>query len=113
MFHLRQIPVFIWQFLKAIKVCVVYSMIFSSCTPDQIDEKNIRSEEIGQVINRMTDIMVHDITNPPLASRFFSYACLAGYEVISQNDRQHRSMHYLLNHYPLLKKPDTRLNWSA
>ncbi|HEX5025487.1 MAG TPA: vanadium-dependent haloperoxidase [Agriterribacter sp.] len=54
----------------------------------------------------MTELMIHDITNPPLAARFFSYACLAGYEVIVQNDSAFQSMHGILRDYPALKKPD-------
>jgi hypothetical protein len=73
------------------------------------------SKAIGGVINRMTDIMVHDVTNPPLASRFFAYACLAGYEVVSQEktlqqpvsqtSNEYRSMHGVLKEYPLIEKP--------
>jgi len=62
---------------------------------------------IGQVITQMTEVMIHDITNPPLAARFFSYACLAGYEVVAQNNPSYKSMHGVLNDYPALKKPDT------
>ncbi len=51
--------------------------------------------------------MVHDVTNPPLAARFFSYACLAGYEVITQNQPEHKSMYGRLNNYPHIRKPDT------
>lgn len=51
--------------------------------------------------------MVHDVTNPPLAARFFSYACLAGYEVIVQNQPEYKSMHGLLNSYPDIQKPDS------
>ncbi len=50
--------------------------------------------------------MVNDVTNPPLASRFFSYAALAGYEVVSQHDLRYKSMHGILRDYPL-QKPDT------
>ncbi|QNF35957.1 phosphatase PAP2 family protein [Adhaeribacter swui] len=53
----------------------------------------------------MTDIMVHDVTNPPLAARFFSYACLAGYEVVAQNDSASPNMHGILNKYPQIEKP--------
>ncbi|HMH32969.1 MAG TPA: vanadium-dependent haloperoxidase [Puia sp.] len=60
----------------------------------------------------MTDLMVHDITNPPLAARFFSYACLAGYEVISQNDNITRQMQGVLNGYPDLSKPDSIAGYS-
>ena len=49
--------------------------------------------------------MVHDVTNPPLAARFFSYTCLAGYEVVAQNDSASKSMHGVLNKYPKIDKP--------
>ncbi|MBA4849656.1 vanadium-dependent haloperoxidase [Emticicia sp. BO119] len=52
----------------------------------------------------MTDIMIHDVTNPPLASRFFSYACLAAYEVTSQNNDSIPSMKGKLNDYPDINK---------
>jgi predicted permease len=44
----------------------------------------VTNKDISQVLSQMTELMVHDVTNPPLASRFFSYACLAGYEVVSE-----------------------------
>jgi hypothetical protein len=53
----------------------------------------------------MTDIMLHDITNPPLAARFFAYTCLAGYEVVVQNDAAFKSMYGKLNGYPEIKRP--------
>lgn len=34
----------------------------------------------------MTGLMLHDVTNPPLAARFYAYATLAGYVVLSQHD---------------------------
>ncbi len=67
----------------------------------------LSSNDITKVINKMTDIMVHDVTDPPLASRFFSYACLAGYEAIAENDKSYKSMYGILNAYPAIKKkPD-------
>jgi hypothetical protein len=75
----------------------------------------LSSQSISQVINQMTDLMVHDVTNPPLAARFFSYACLAGYEIVaqehslqqpvSQREIAYQRMHGLLNEYPLIEKP--------
>lgn len=65
------------------------------------------NKDISHVITQMSDIMYHDITNPPLAARFFSYACLAGYEVVSQHDSAFRSMHGILNEYPDIKKVDS------
>jgi hypothetical protein len=65
------------------------------------------NKDISHIITQMSDIMVHDITNPPLAARFFSYACLAGYEIISENDRKYKPMYGILNAYPAIKKPDS------
>jgi hypothetical protein len=59
----------------------------------------------------MSDLMVHDVTNPPLAARFFSYACLAGYEIVSQNNPKYKRMYGVLNEYPRLEKPDTLHNY--
>ena len=63
------------------------------------------SRPISELIYQMTDIMVHDVTNPPLAARFFSYACLAGYEVVAQNDRSMKPLNSFLRSYPELPPP--------
>jgi hypothetical protein len=72
----------------------------------------LTNKDIGDVISQMTDLMVHDVTNPPLASRFFSYACLAGYEIVAQNNEKFKSMYGRLSSYPRLKKPDSFHNYS-
>jgi len=78
-------------------------VLTNSCNKQQ--QPVLTSSDITKVINQMTDIMVHDVTNPPLAARFFSYTCLAGYEIVAQNDKNAKSMHGVLNDYPLIKKP--------
>jgi hypothetical protein len=60
---------------------------------------------IGQVTAAMTDVMVHDVTNPPLGARFYSYACLAGYEVVALEQQGYKSMHGILNGFPQIQKP--------
>ena len=64
------------------------------------------------MIAQMTELMVHDVTNPPLAARFFSYASLAGYEIVSQNDKKFIGMHGILNDYPAMQKPDSIKGYS-
>jgi hypothetical protein len=86
---------------------VAFLFLFQSC---KRKEKSIElsNKDINNVITKMTDIMVHDVTNPPLAARFFSYACLAGYEVASENDSSIISMYGVLNDYPVIKKPQVK-----
>jgi len=60
--------------------------------------------EIDKVLGEMTELMIHDVSNPPLAMRFFSYTCLAGYQVMASHDSTlpHISEH--LNGYPSFEK---------
>lgn len=78
----------------------------SSCKQKK-PEAEFTSNDISHIIMQMTDVMVHDITNPPLAARFFSYACLAGYEVAAAHDKAMVSMYGVLNEYPDIKKNDS------
>ena len=93
--------------LKSIFALLLILILFSflSCKSTDTKAPVLHPIEIQTVIRNMTDIMIHDITNPPLAARFFSYTCLAGYEVVSQNDTAFLSMHRILNDYPTIEKP--------
>ena len=76
----------------------------SSCTQKK-QPPAFSNKELAKVIFTMTDIMLQDITNPPLAARFFSYTCLAGYEVVTQYDSTFKTMYGKLNGYPAIKMP--------
>src|SRR5689334_4461709 len=91
------------NWLKQIQIftaCIVVLFLFSIASCNKKEPPSLRNQDISNVVTQMTDIMVHDITSPPLAARFFSYAILSGYEVVSQNDSEYKSMHGTLNNYP-------------
>jgi hypothetical protein len=89
---------------------LVITFMVSCSRPAQ--EVTFSSSQVSKVMEKMTDIMVHDVTNPPLAARFFSYASLAGYEIVSKNNKQLKSMHGRLNEYPDIKVPDSISGYS-
>ena len=98
---------------NSILYCFVLTVVLSGLSCNTKKTVLVFGErDISNVITRMTDIMVHDITNPPLAARFFSYACLTGYEIVSQHEQQFKSMHGVLNEYPAIAKPDSLDNYS-
>lgn len=93
--------------------CLLVLLVFAcKQQPKQNQLPEFSSDQISEVTARMTDIMVHDVTNPPLAARFFTYACLAGYEVVSQNDSTFRSMHGILKQYPVIRRPENVTGYS-
>lgn len=87
--------------------CLIAACCWQSCSRQQPVKESFGPAAISHVITAMTDLMIHDITNPPLAARFFAYSCLAGYEVLTQNDSSLQSMQGILNQYPHLQKPDS------
>jgi len=91
--------------MKRVALFVLIIAAFSACNSELKEEPQFTSEHISQVTSQMSDLMINDVTNPPLAARFFSYACLAGYEVVSQNDSSFASMHGVLKEYPKIEKP--------
>lgn len=92
---------------KALLITILFSaaVLYNGCSNKKQTQPVLTSADITKVSNQMSLVMIHDVTNPPLAARFFSYTCLAGYEVISENDKSIKSMHGVLNEYPVIKKP--------
>jgi len=82
-----------------------FSIVLVACNPAK--PPVLTNQDISKTINKMSAIMIHDVTNPPLAARFFAYSCLAGYEVVAENDHAFKSMRGKLNGYPNIKKPTT------
>jgi hypothetical protein len=41
---------------------------------------------IQQQVWNLTEVMYHDVVNPPAAARFYAYSVLTGYEILSQLD---------------------------
>jgi hypothetical protein len=49
-------------------------------------------ELLHQSMKKVTDIMVHDIFSPPVASRVYGYATIAAYETIALNNPEYLSL---------------------
>jgi hypothetical protein len=46
----------------------------------------------SKTVKQLTDVIVHDIFSPPVASRIYAYATIAGYEVIAQSGKGYYSL---------------------
>ncbi|CAN1573812.1 PAP2_haloperoxidase domain containing protein [Flavobacteriaceae bacterium] len=52
----------------------------------------VTTDEYHSAIENVTQIMIHDIFSPPVASRIFVYPNVAAYEVIAQNSTTYNSL---------------------
>ncbi|WP_114751596.1 vanadium-dependent haloperoxidase [Pleomorphovibrio marinus] len=77
-------------------------LLLFACTKESNDSQQVQLSPglISMVTEAMTDIMVHDITNPPLAARFYAYSLISGNEVLALSDEEVQSFQGLLNEFP-------------
>lgn len=71
-------------------------MGFAGCqkpaTPAEYNAKAANPELYNAALNKLTDVVIHDIFSPPVASRIYSYANLAGYEALVPSDAKQESL---------------------
>ena len=71
------------------------ALLFLSCS--QSKKIQITPDQYHASVNTVTQIMLHDIFSPPVASRIFVYPNIAAYEVIAQNSSDYTSLQKQLN----------------
>ncbi|WP_026308755.1 vanadium-dependent haloperoxidase [Spirosoma spitsbergense] len=77
-----------------------------SATPAEYNAKAANVEYYNAALNKLTDVIIHDIFSPPVASRIYSYANLAGYEALTPFDPQYESMGGKLKRFQASPKPE-------
>lgn len=90
---------------KIVLVLLLASVMLPGCEQKQEELPAFSNADIRRFMTEITEVMVHDVTNPPLAARFFAYISLSGYEVMAQHDSSLQSMAGLLNDFPEIEKP--------
>tara|TARA_R110002050_G_scaffold31993_2_gene82326 strand:- start:6677 stop:8014 length:1338 start_codon:yes stop_codon:yes gene_type:complete len=87
-------------------VFVLTGLLALNSCQGPLPKQEIPAKSIAWITEKMTELMVHDITNPPLAARFYGYACLSGYETIASKNKDYPSFAGLLNELPLITIPE-------
>src|SRR5258706_15294793 len=64
-------------------------------------------EYFHRLMKEITDRIVHDIFSPPVASRIYAYASVAGYEAIIHQDKNYVSLAGQLHGLGKFPQPDT------
>lgn len=69
---------------------VAVTALLISCQKDKSIE--VTTDEYHAAIENVTEIMIHDIFSPPVASRIFVYPNIAAYEVIAQKSKTYSTL---------------------
>lgn len=92
------------NFRLAISIPCILVLLTMACEAP-VEKRAVPAASIGRVTEKMTELMVHDITNPPLAARFYAYACLSAYETIAISNEEYPSFTGFLNKFPSITEP--------
>ena len=80
-------------------VIALFGLLLGACTqkstPIEITEEHLHAS-----IDKVTEIMIHDIFSPPVASRIFVYPNIAAYEIMAKNEGQFPSLSGQIKHLP-------------
>ncbi|WP_373516658.1 vanadium-dependent haloperoxidase [Pricia sp.] len=94
--------------MKKIGFILILVSIVASCTPEQNDEPiTVTPADLHGSIDRVTEIMIHDIFSPPVASRIFAYPNVAAYEIVAMKDDGYQSLAGQLHDLAPIPKPDS------
>ncbi|PTM15187.1 MAG: phosphatidic acid phosphatase [Bacteroidetes bacterium] len=69
-------------------------MIFVACEEENpnFQQEAANPAYLRQCVDRLTDVIVHDIFSPPVASRIYAYASISAYEALVPGAPQYQSL---------------------
>lgn len=68
----------------------------------------VTSSDYAASIDNVTQILIHDIFSPPVASRIYTYPNVAAYEIIAQNSKKYLSLQGQINGLDSIPKLDEK-----
>lgn len=92
---------------KFLYIPILMAFVFSCSKEQKTEPITISPEELHGSVEKVTEIMIHDIFSPPVASRIFAYPNIAAYEIIAQNNDDYQSLAGQLHDLTPIPRPDT------
>jgi len=94
--------------MRALLFAITVSMAVS-CSQRAADYQQVLHDPVlySKITGQLTDVITYDIFTPPVASRIYSYAHLAAYEVIAHGDSSYTSLEGQLKDFKNVLPPDS------
>lgn len=84
----------------------VITLLFSCSTPVDYKQNAQAPDRLHRSVKKITDIIVHDIFSPPVASRIYAYTSVAAYEAARHDDSTLVTLAGQLNGLEPVPQPD-------
>lgn len=93
------------KFIKAYFILTAIMLSITSCK-NISDPIIIAPKDFHASVDKVVEVMVHDIFSPPVASRIFVYPNIAAYEIIAHHDTTFHSLKGQIKHLEHIPKAD-------
>jgi len=90
-----------------ILLAVVFITACKSKTAQEYGKITDNPEFIHDAYEKLTDVIIHDIFSPPVSSRIYAYATIAGYEALIPGSSNYQTTAGQLNGLTEFPKPET------
>jgi hypothetical protein len=92
---------------NTVKFVVLSLFAFSCASTEKLnwETKAHDPDFVHRAVKQVTDVIVHDIFSPPVASRIYAYMSIAGYEVAIHEDSRYVSLAGQLNGLEAVPQP--------
>jgi hypothetical protein len=74
-----------------ISLLLLFTAFLFSCTKEN-QPITITPEDFHGSVDKVTEVMIHDIFSPPVASRIFAYPNIAAYEILALQENEYLSL---------------------
>jgi len=102
------------RFLSLLGLAII--CLLSACQTgldrQQTAEIMTKGDHFNGALNQLTDVIVHDIFSPPVASRVYAYPCIAAYSTIQKVTPEMEDLGLILNGYSSAPDPKDTTNLS-
>ncbi len=88
-------------------VSLLALIVLSAACSSPSEPIEITAEELHASTDKLTDVMVHDIFSPPVASRVYAYPSIAAYEIMALHSDSYRSLQGQVSGLTAIPKPKT------
>lgn len=89
------------------KLGILLMVIVLSACNKKSEPIVVSSNELHESIDMVTEIMIHDIFSPPVASRIFAYPNIAAYEIIALHNSDYYSLEGQVEELTAIPGPDS------
>jgi hypothetical protein len=88
-------------------IVFLITIVYLGCN-DPVDYSKLKdnTEFCHEAIKKVTDVIIHDIFSPPVASRIYMYSSISAYEVARHADLKFLTLSGQIPHMPTLSQPD-------